>query len=299
MKNFLIGLGILIFGFLFGGIFGLILMGSDRSVYAPWYEAFSYIGFGMVALGPLVWWIILPLRPLIKGKKIIGNILTGLGIGILGFLLLNIFGSLTDDVAQSKWATLYEIISNIGLGMVVLGPLVWWIILPIRHLTKGKIRNPLKGKKIIGNILTGLIVLILGLVITWVFTSKFHSAGGSKWASWYEIFSDIGFGMVVLGPLVWWIILPIKPLIKGKIKNPLKGKKIIGNILTGLVVLILGFIIIGVFNSKFNSAGGSEWTSLYNLFSILGLVMMVLGPLVWWIILPIRTLIIRRRENAK
>jgi len=72
----------------------------------------------------------------------------------------------------------------------------------------------------------------------------------------------------------------------------------VGNILNGLVLLVLGLIlwIVASVVEAFLELGGGGWTWMMAVVA-LGWIIMIAGPVVFWAIIPIRDRIRRRREG--
>jgi phage shock protein PspC (stress-responsive transcriptional regulator) len=74
---------------------------------------------------------------------IIGNrFLFGCGFFIFGLILAGVsfyFAlSLGLDGGANWWSNFFGVLMCIGLGLMVAGPLVWWIIIPIRSKKRRK-----------------------------------------------------------------------------------------------------------------------------------------------------------------
>jgi hypothetical protein len=68
------------------------------------------------------------------------NIYIGCGIFILGIILavIGAFGAIGEGLKGEShaWSNFFFGLFVVGLGLIVLGPLVWWIVLPIRNKIK-------------------------------------------------------------------------------------------------------------------------------------------------------------------
>ncbi len=71
------------------------------------------------------------------------------------------------------------------------------------------------------------------------------------------------------------------------------------NALIGFGILLFGFMLF-VVSGWFMVDYENDWKgTFFGILFVVGLVIMVAGPLIWWLILPLVNLIGRKRDNAK